>query len=421
MSGPALNPIANIAPAAPPKGPDASNQDVAAQSEPDKAGTGFASELQRQMKGNSPPEDEQGTQSDSDADAAARAAATVQAQQPPLQPELAALLGGLLPAALSVPATDLQPIDTIPATSEDGVGNGEVLVTSEGDAVNGISLGSIYIVSTFSPALSDYDFIAGSLQSAAPRGGSIETALRLTDTHARPASLTPEAATRATSGNGDLQTAESAARNPASFAASPGKGEDASLHGSPSALADTPLRAAETPVAATPTNSFAAIHAAALANLQGAAPPPAPAPVPMHVATPAGSPGWPEEVGNRVSWMVGQTESHAELTLTPPQLGKVEISITVSGDQTSAQFVAATPAARELIEQSLPRLREILEQSGISLGQTDVGTSGQPGDPERSPRGSQWRGSGGGDEKLAASAVPAQWARRGEGLVDTFA
>jgi len=374
MSGPALNPIANIAPAAPPKGPDASNQDVSAQSEPDKAGTGFASELQRQIKGNSPREDEQGTQSDSDADAAARAAATVQAQQPPLQPELAALLGGHLPAAL--PTADLQPAEGTPATSED---DAATLLSSD--------------------------------TSALPGGGLF----------ALPTSLTPEATTRVTSGNGDLQTAESAPRNPASFAASSGKSEDVSLHGAPPALADTPLRAAETPVAATPTNSFAAIHAAALANLQGAAPPAAPAPVPMHVATPAGSPGWPEEVGNRVSWMVGQTESHAELTLTPPQLGKVEISITVSGDQTSAQFVAATPAARELIEQSLPRLREILEQSGISLGQTDVGTSGQPGDPERSPRGSQWRGSGGGDEKLAASAVPAQWAKRGEGLVDTFA
>jgi flagellar hook-length control protein FliK len=303
------------------------------------------------MKGNSPPEDEQGTQSDSEADAAARAEATVQAQQPPLQPELAALLGGLiLPAAL--PATDL-PTDAegSPATSED-------------DAAT-----------LLSNMATDERHASG-----------------LFATHT---SLPPEAATRATSGNGDLQTAESAARNPASFAASPGKGEDASLHGAPPALADTPLRAAEPPVAATPTNSFAAIHAAALANLQGAAPPPAPAPVPMHVATPAGSPGWPEEVGNRVSWMVGQTESHAELTLTPPQLGKVEVSITVSGDQTSAQFVAATPAARELIEQSLPRLREILEQSGISLGQTDVGTSGQPGDPERSPRGSQWRGGSG--------------------------
>ncbi|MBK7846729.1 MAG: hypothetical protein IPJ73_05015 [Zoogloea sp.] len=83
-----------------------------------------------------------------------------------------------------------------------------------------------------------------------------------------------------------------------------------------------PLRIADATVAAAPTNSFAAIHAAALANLQGAAPPPAPSPLPMHVATPAGSPGWPEEVGDRVSWMVGQTESHAELTLTPPQLGK---------------------------------------------------------------------------------------------------
>jgi flagellar hook-length control protein FliK len=141
----------------------------------------------------------------------------------------------------------------------------------------------------------------------------------------------------------------------------------------------------------------------------------------MHVATPAGSPGWPEEVGNRVSWMVGQTESHAELTLTPPQLGKVEISITVSGDQTSAQFVAATPAARELIEQSLPRLREILEQSGISLGQTDVGTSGQPATRSAARAAANGGAAAAADEKLAASAVPAQWARRGEGLVDTFA
>ena len=378
MSGPALNPIASIAPAAPPKGMDASNQDVAAQSEPDKAGTGFASELQRQMKGNPPPDDGQGAKSasdtDTDTDAAARAEAAAQAQ-PPVQPELAALLGGLLPPTL-LPAADPAPAEPAPATAGD-----------DGSAV----------LSTDTRTL--------------PGGGLF----------ALPASLTPEAIARSAGGNAELQTAESAAGTPANFAATPGKGEDISLHGSSTAVADTPLRAAETPVAAPPTNSFAAIHAAALANLQGAAPPQPPAPVPMHVATPAGSPGWPEEVGNRVSWMVGQAESHAELTLTPPQLGKVEVSITVSGDQTSAQFVAATPAARELIEQSLPRLREILEQSGISLGQTDVGTSGQPGDPERSPRGSQWRGGGNTDEGLAANAVPAQWARRGEGLVDTFA
>ncbi|MCK6392829.1 flagellar hook-length control protein FliK [Zoogloea sp.] len=373
MSGPALNPIASIAPAAPPKGLDASSPDAAAPSEPDKGGTGFASELQRQMKGSPPPDDGQGSKSasdtDTDSDAAARAEAAAQAQ-PPAQPELAALLGGLLPAAA------LPPAEPAPAAS------------GEGDTA---------------PISAD--------TSTLPGGGLF----------ALPTALTPEAISRSTGGNAEQKTAESAVGAPANFAATPGKGEDIAPHGAPTALADAPLRAAEPPVAAPPTNSFAAIHAAALANLQGAAPPQAPAPVPMHVATPAGSPGWPEEVGNRVSWMVGQAESHAELTLTPPQLGKVEVSITVSGDQTSAQFVAATPAARELIEQSLPRLREILEQSGISLGQTDVGTSGQPGDPERSPRGSQWRGGGSADEGLATNAVPAQWARRGEGLVDTFA
>jgi len=119
--------------------------------------------------------------------------------------------------------------------------------------------------------------------------------------------------------------------------------------------------------------------------------------------------------------MVGHDESRAELTLTPPQLGRIEVSITVTGDQTSAQIVAATTAARDLIEESLPRLREILAQSGISLGQTDVGTSGQPGSPEDDRRGRAWNGSPGDAAGGIAGGSAAPWLRRVEGLVDTFA
>ena len=171
----------------------------------------------------------------------------------------------------------------------------------------------------------------------------------------------------------------------------------------------------------TPTNNFAAIHATALANLRGESATQAPSPVPLHVATPAGSPDWPEEVGSRVTWMVGHEESHAQLTLTPPQLGKIEVSITVSGDQTSAQFVAATPAARELIEQSLPRLREVLEQSGINLGQTDVGTSGQSQQSSDDRRNRAWGSPRSTDEGATSRVSATQWIRRGDGLVDTFA
>lgn len=105
--------------------------------------------------------------------------------------------------------------------------------------------------------------------------------------------------------------------------------------------------------------------------------------LPMHVNTPASQPGWADAVGNRVLWLVGRDESRAELILTPPTLGKLEISITVSGDTTTAQFVAATPAAREALEQAMPRLREMFEQAGVTLAESNVNTASQDQSGER--------------------------------------
>lgn len=142
----------------------------------------------------------------------------------------------------------------------------------------------------------------------------------------------------------------------------------------------------------------------------------------LPVSTPAGRSTWAEDVGNQVRWMLGRAESKAELVLTPPNLGKLEVSINLSGDQTTAQFVASSQAAREALEQSLPRLREILQQAGISLGQTSVSTSGEQ------QAGAEGNGSGGrggrsndsGEAAAAGGSAPA-WLRQHDGLVDTFA
>jgi flagellar hook-length control protein FliK len=142
-------------------------------------------------------------------------------------------------------------------------------------------------------------------------------------------------------------------------------------------------------------------------------------PLQMHVPTPASHPAWPTEVGNRVSLMLGQHENTAELILTPPHLGKVEVKITTHGDQTSAQFVAATPAAREMLEQALPRLREVLEQAGISLTDAGVSTSGGQDRPQGEGGGSQRRS--GAASGLPATEISGAWMRRQDGLVDTFA
>jgi flagellar hook-length control protein FliK len=98
--------------------------------------------------------------------------------------------------------------------------------------------------------------------------------------------------------------------------------------------------------------------------------------------------GWDAEVGQKVVWMVNRTESRAELTLTPPHMGKVDVTIDDEGDQTSASFVAASPAAREALEQALPRLREILADAGITLGQASVNAeSPRNGRPTETPGG----------------------------------
>jgi len=87
----------------------------------------------------------------------------------------------------------------------------------------------------------------------------------------------------------------------------------------------------------------------------GQAAPASAAPAVVHVGTAVGQRGWDAEVGQKIVLLANHQESRAELTLTPPQLGRVEVSITVNGDQTSAAFVSASPAAREALEQAIPR------------------------------------------------------------------
>ena len=146
----------------------------------------------------------------------------------------------------------------------------------------------------------------------------------------------------------------------------------------------------------------------------------------LPVYTPAGQKAWSEDVGNRLIWMANRGESRAELVLTPPSLGKLGVSIQINGDQTTAQFIAATPAARDALEQAMPRLREILQQAGINLGQADVSTSEQ----HQAQQGHEHNGRGrhhqGGQLNLEHGislppSVAATWVQSGDGMIDIFA
>lgn len=148
-----------------------------------------------------------------------------------------------------------------------------------------------------------------------------------------------------------------------------------------------------------------------------------------EVKTPVGAQGWDSEVGDKLVWMVNRQEQRAELVLNPPQLGRVEVSLSMNGDQTNASFVSANPAVRDALEAALPRLREILADAGVSLGQTQVGAESSNNAANQS---ADRRGNGHNPAHHAADLDTVEsgalrqdagrtWIRQGRGLVDTFA
>jgi flagellar hook-length control protein FliK len=103
----------------------------------------------------------------------------------------------------------------------------------------------------------------------------------------------------------------------------------------------------------------------------------------LDVDTPMGHQAWRDAVGHHVTWMADQGISRAELRLNPAHLGPIEVRVSVQNDQVNVSFHASHAATREALESSLPRLRELLGDSGLSLGQASV--SQQFAGGERAP------------------------------------
>lgn len=99
---------------------------------------------------------------------------------------------------------------------------------------------------------------------------------------------------------------------------------------------------------------------------------PAPAPVSLPVEVKVGAPGWDNVFSQRVAWAATNQHQVAELRLNPPNLGPVEVRITITNDQATASFVSSHASVRESIEAALPKLREMLGESGLTLGNVNV-------------------------------------------------
>lgn len=104
----------------------------------------------------------------------------------------------------------------------------------------------------------------------------------------------------------------------------------------------------------------------------------------MGVPQQVGAKGWSNAVSDRVMWMVQGDQQFARLKLNPPNLGPLEVRVSINQDQTSVAFLAQHAAVREALEAAIPRLREMFDQASLQLVRADVSDpgAGQGGRPD---------------------------------------
>ena len=180
--------------------------------------------------------------------------------------------------------------------------------------------------------------------------------------------------------------------------------------------ATTPYGDAAPPATATsalaPAQSHAATAVAATAD--------ASTPAGGGAAIDTRADNWHEALASRVQVLVDQHVGEAHIRLNPPELGAVDIKISLVDDKTFVQLTAANSAARDELTQSLPRLRELLSAGGLSLGGASVhgGSGGQGGEgPPRRVAVPAYAPFANADDDLA----PVWAAARAPGRIDLFA
>lgn len=104
----------------------------------------------------------------------------------------------------------------------------------------------------------------------------------------------------------------------------------------------------------------------------------------LQTALPAavGQPQWGKALGERVMWLASQNIKEADIRLDPPELGQLQVRVSVNQEQASVTFTSPHANVREALDQNAFRLRELFQDGGIDLVNVDVSDQSQSGDSD---------------------------------------
>lgn len=93
-----------------------------------------------------------------------------------------------------------------------------------------------------------------------------------------------------------------------------------------------------------------------------------------------------EALGQRLTAQISRGAWRVEMDLHPKSLGRIEIQLEMKNGELEANFTAANAATRELIQESMPRLRAAFEEHGMESAYIGLGLENQ-GQSDGNPTG----------------------------------
>ncbi|AMP92673.1 flagellar hook-length control protein FliK [Legionella pneumophila] len=92
--------------------------------------------------------------------------------------------------------------------------------------------------------------------------------------------------------------------------------------------------------------------------------------IPIHV----NHSQWSNQLSEHIVWLGHQEVKSALIKIHPEELGPLEINVNVVKDNASVNISTHSVYVKEIVDQALPRLREMMAQQGINLSEVHIGT-----------------------------------------------
>jgi flagellar hook-length control protein FliK len=116
------------------------------------------------------------------------------------------------------------------------------------------------------------------------------------------------------------------------------------------------------------------------------------------------------QVADQVNYWIGRGATNAEVSVEGLTENPIHISIAMQGQEASVQFRAEQEQTRQVLQDAVPHLRNLLEQQGLSLGDVSIGNSNAGAEASAQQAREQAAGRG----RLGAGSGSSRGANQGE-------